>query len=193
MNEKESFLAFLNANVMASDIKEFAFAVLRNMPAYFWSVPASSTGKYHPEYALGEGGLARHSLACAEFMKHLLSIEQYADCFTDRQKELLLVAALVHDGRKSGTQESYEKSKYTKFNHPLLMADAVREHKDMCLLPRGDEIEFVASAIEAHMGQWNTDKKSSVVLPKPKTEAQKLLHLSDYLASRKNLFVFSTD
>jgi hypothetical protein len=37
------------------------------------------------------------------------------------------------------------------------------------------------------MGQWNTDKRSSVVLPKPKTVIEKLVHLADYLASRKSL------
>jgi uncharacterized protein (DUF3820 family) len=37
------------------------------------------------------------------------------------------------------------------------------------------------------MGQWATDKKSSVVLPKPMDEYQHFVHLADYLASRKDL------
>ena len=32
-------------------------------PEYFWYVPASSTGKYHPDFAQGEGGLIRHTKA----------------------------------------------------------------------------------------------------------------------------------
>ena len=31
------------------------------LPDYFFEIPASSTGKYHPNYALGEGGLVRHT------------------------------------------------------------------------------------------------------------------------------------
>ena len=30
------------------------------LPDYFFEIPASSTGKYHPSYALGDGGLVRH-------------------------------------------------------------------------------------------------------------------------------------
>jgi uncharacterized protein (DUF3820 family) len=37
------------------------------------------------------------------------------------------------------------------------------------------------------MGQWSTDKKSSVVLPKPEDVYQHFVHLADYLASRKDL------
>ena len=31
------------------------------LPDYFFNVPASSTGKYHPEFSLGDGGLVRHT------------------------------------------------------------------------------------------------------------------------------------
>ena len=36
--------------------------ILNSLPEYFWKVAASSTGKYHPEFSLGEGGLVRHYL-----------------------------------------------------------------------------------------------------------------------------------
>ncbi|WP_299054338.1 hypothetical protein [uncultured Eubacterium sp.] len=39
------------------------------------------------------------------------------------------------------------------------------------------------------MGEWNTDKRSSVVLPKPSDKYGELLHLCDYLASRKDIEV----
>jgi uncharacterized protein (DUF3820 family) len=37
------------------------------------------------------------------------------------------------------------------------------------------------------MGSWNTDKKSSTVLPKPNDKFSRMLHVADYLASRKSL------
>ena len=52
-----------------------------------------------------------------------------------------------------------------------------------------DEIEMNATTIESHMGQWNTDKRSSITLPLPKNKYQTVLHLSDYLASRKDIEV----
>ena len=50
-----------------------------------------------------------------------------------------------------------------------------------------DDAQFIASAVISHMGQWNTSWKMSGMLPLPETPAQKVLHLTDYLASRKDI------
>lgn len=165
------------------DIKEFAITVLDSLPEYIWTVPASSTGKYHPAYSLGDGGLMRHQIAVVRFLNFFFELEQYNSKLTSREMDLMRLAGLVHDGMKSGSQLDFEASKYTKFEHPLQMANKIRECKG---LPE-EEIEFIAKVISKHMGQWNTDKKSSVTLPKPDEKFSRLLHLADYLASRKSL------
>ena len=165
------------------DIKDFAIVLLDNLPEYIWSVPASSTGKYHPQYSLGLGGLMRHQVAVVRFLNFFLELEQYGGGMTSRERDLMRVAALIHDGMKSGTQDDYNKSKYTKFNHPILMADVIRSTDGL----EASERDFIAHCIESHMGQWSSDKKTGIELPKPKDEYQKLVHLADYLASRKTL------
>jgi len=165
------------------DIKEFAIELLNNLPEYIWHVGASSTGKYHPAYSLGEGGLMRHQIAVVRFLNFFLELEQYGAGMTSRERDLMRTAALIHDGMKSGTQDDYNKSKYTKFNHPILMAEVVRSTDGL----NTSERDFIAHCIESHMGQWALDKKTNVELPKPKDEYQKLVHLADYLASRKSL------
>lgn len=170
-----------------NDIKEFAIALLDNIPDYIWHVGASSTGKYHPAYSLGEGGLMRHQVAVVRFLNFFFALEQYNSKFTSREMDLMRVAGLVHDARKSGSQEDYAKSKYTKFNHPMLMADVVRSFDGKYL--NHDELELIANTISKHMGQWNTDRKSSVELPKPNDKYSRLVHLADYLASRKDLTI----
>lgn len=45
---------------MPTDIAKFTIEVLKQVPSYFYIVQASSSGRYHPTYALGEGGLVRH-------------------------------------------------------------------------------------------------------------------------------------
>lgn len=166
------------------DIKEFAVALLDELPEYIWTVPASSTGKYHPAYSLGDGGLMRHQIAVVRFLNFFFELEQYGSKLTSREMDLMRVAGLVHDGMKSGTQEQFEKSKYTKFEHPMLMAIKVRECTDYLPL---NELELIADVISKHMGQWNTDKKSSITLPKPSDKFSRMLHVADYLASRKSL------
>ena len=47
---------------------------------------------------------------------------------------------------------------------------------------------FIYDAVIAHMGQWNTNKNNGCSkLPTPTTVSQKVLHLADYLASRKDI------
>lgn len=181
------------------DIRKFAEKLLDDAPDYFYHVAASSTGKYHPKYALNDGGLMRHTKAVVRFYNHLMSIEQNYSMFTEREIDLGRTACLVHDILKSGNSEYYtEKSDngkntvFTVFNHPLLAAKYVMSYKDKYLSE--DELKFIAIAVGSHMGQWNTNKhEPDVILPKPKTEMQKIIHLADYLASRKDIDVSFLD
>jgi len=173
------------STIKNDDIREFAEVLLDGLPDYIWHVGASSTGKYHPAYSLGEGGLMRHQIAVVRFLNFFFELEQYNTKFTDREMDLMRVAGFVHDGRKSGEQDDYLRSKFTKFDHPIQMANVVRSYDRRYL--NHDEIEFIATCISSHMGSWNTDKKSSVVLPKPMSVYQEFIHLADYLASRKDL------
>lgn len=181
------------------DIKEFAKVILNDAPDYFFEVAASSTGRYHPKYALGSAGLMRHTKAVIRFYNHIMTIEQNKSMFTEREIDLGRIACLAHDIQKSGTQEYYteksnngENTVFTVFNHPLLSAKYVMSYKGKHLSE--EELKFVALATGSHMGEWNTNKhEPDIVLPKPKTEMQKIVHLADYLASRKDIDVSFID
>ena len=150
------------------------------LPDYFFEVPASSTGKYHPEFSLGNGGLLRHSKFAAKLAYEMYNDESITGTFNQDEKDLMIFALLLHDGLKSGL----EKSEYTKFDHPILMANYIRENSDKLTLTKG-EIEFIATCIETHMGPWTTDYKGNEILKKPVNKYQKFVHMCDYLASRK--------
>jgi len=56
--------------------------------------------------------------------------------------------------------------------------------------PDDEYINNVCNLIETHMGQWNTNNYyPDIILPVPLTVNQQLVHLADYLASRKYLEV----
>ncbi len=185
MEQKSNMVAPILATITNEDIREFATVLVEGLPDYIWHVGASSTGKYHPAYSLGEGGLMRHQIAVVRFLNFFFELEQYNTKFTSREMDLMRVAGLVHDGRKSGEQADYERSKFTKFAHPIQMANVIRSFDGKYL--NHDEIEFIAKCIESHMGQWNVDRKSGEVLDKPTSDYQHFVHLADYLASRKDL------
>ena len=184
-NEKSKIFDQLLDTFENEDTKEFAKRCIETIPDYFWNVGASSTGTYHPSYALGDLGLARHTCALVRFLNHILTIECYKNDFTARERDLMRVAGIMHDSMKSGTDEDYAKNKYTKFNHPLLAADNIRKMSGLS----STEIEVIATTIESHMGEWCIDKRSGQTLPKPQNKYQKLVHLADYLASRKDIEV----
>ena len=189
-NEKARIFDSILNTIENKDIRYFAEQCIETIPDYFWEVGASSTGKYHPQYALGDLGLARHTCALVRFLNHILSVDCFGGKFTSREKDLMRVAGMMHDTRKSGDDEAYAKNKYTKFDHPLLAANEIRTL--IGFIP-DEEVELVASTIESHMGQWNTDKRSSTVLPLPENKYQKMVHLADYLASRKDVEVLFSE
>ena len=198
MNKHELFTNELKT-FKHEDIKEFAQVLIDNAPEYFFHVGASSTGKYHPKYALGERGLLRHTKSVLRFYNHIISLEQNSNMFTEREVDLGRIACLVHDIQKSGDSEYYneksnngENTVFTVFNHPLLAAKYIMSYKEQYLSE--EELKFIAIAVGSHMGQWNTNKhEPDIVLPKPKTEMQKIIHLADYLASRKDIDVSFID
>lgn len=160
--------------------KENAKILINLLPDYFFEVPASSTGKYHPSFALNEGGLVRHTKAVVRFGKELLSNQSVSSVFTEDEKDLMLVAMIMHDGVKSGIP----KEKYTRFDHPLLASKLIKENKEKLTLTE-NEVFALCNMIESHMGEWNTDYDGNEILPKPVNKYQKMVHMCDYLASRK--------
>ena len=170
--------------IVSPEIKAFAIKAVEILPDYFFEIPASSTGKYHPAYSLGEGGLLRHTLAAVRFALELFRQEMWK--FNDEARDLILVAIMVHDGWKSGIVQT----KFSVTEHPLLAVQALSENDElMALLPK-EQTDFIFSAIKTHMGQWVEDYKThKVVLEKPKTMSQIFVHLVDYLASRKSVSV----
>ena len=162
-------------------IRQFITDYLNTLvPDYFYVVPASSSGKYHPEYVLGRGGLVRHTKACVVIGEELLSLEQNLHLNHDK----IISALIIHDTFKQGLKQGH-----TEFEHPVFVARAIvlfaKEYHPEMLEFAIELSELVAS----HMGQWNTSKYSRVILPKPQTEEQKFIHMCDYLVSRKSIAV----
>ena len=57
--------------------------LLNELPDYFYEIPASSTGKYHPKFALGEGGLVRHTKVAVRIAYEIIKTHSIGNVFTD--------------------------------------------------------------------------------------------------------------
>ena len=126
-------------------------------------------------------GLARHVKAAVKMAVELLANPAIGKTYTDRDKDLIVIALIVHDGLKYGKVKT---DKYTKFDHPLLISNYIKENKDNLKMTTND-INKLCAMVESHMGPWNTSNYSDVVLPVPKAPCEKFVHMCDYLASRR--------
>lgn len=183
MDREEIFLDELGY-IKDDNYQEALLNIINLLPEYWLEEPASSTGKYHPEYALGKGGLLRHSKAAMRIGYELLNNPSIGDKYTDREKDLMLMSLLVHDGLKLGLPQE----KYTRFDHPILMGKFILDKKDEIGL-NDEDATFMNDVIKTHMGPWTTDYDGNEVLEKPKTKYQNFVHMCDFLASRKCILV----
>lgn len=183
MNKKDVFKKELSY-IKNDENRKNAEVLISLLPDYFFEIPASSTGKYHPSFSVGEGGLVRHTKAAVRIAYELLNNKTIGGIFSDHEKDLIIVSIIVHDGLKEGNP----KQKFTVFDHPVLAANFVKQNKSE-LSWCDEDIDMISSMIESHMGEWNTNQYSSVVLPLPRNRYQKFVHMCDFLSSRKFLDV----
>lgn len=166
--------------IKSNKYRDNLITVLDNLPEYFYHIPASSTGKYHPKFTLGDGGLVRHTRAAAMIMNEMFNDESITGKFKIEEKDLMMFSIIIHDGLKCGI----EKEKYTRIDHPILIANFIEELSDKLTLT-DNEILFIQSCVKTHMGPWTKDFKGNEVLEAPINKYQKFVHMCDYLASRK--------
>lgn len=153
--------------------------LVSKLPDYFFEIPASSTGKYHPDFASTSHGLVKHTKVAVRIAKELLD-NPGLNNFTNDEKDIIIMALILHDGCKSGMV----KEKYTRFDHPLIICDLINENRSKLSL-NDDEVDLLTKIISSHMGIWNKDYNGNEVLPIPKDKYQRFVHLCDYLSSKK--------
>ena len=146
--------------------------LLERVPDHFWEDGASSSGKYHPQFSQGVGGLVRHTKAVVMFAEELLRMSSYAYMRAE-YKDYVIAACIIHDTMKYGLGE-YDKSEYK--NHARNAAYAFQMFAREC-----DYVvsELLLNAVAAHMGQWSTNPED-----KPFTNIDRCVHMADYMASR---------
>ena len=106
MNKREIFYDEINY-LKNNDLKDVLLKLIDLLPDYFFKEAASSTGKYHPKYALGEGGLLRHTKAAVRIGYELLNDPSIGEKYTSREKDLMLIEQVI---RLSKTSSSYHLS-----------------------------------------------------------------------------------
>lgn len=174
----------INTLSISRDYRSLTEFLIEQLDDYWFIKPASSTGKYHPKFNNGEGGLVRHSLnVCMWWQQMYRAFEQELMSFSGRDDiyDLGLIACLFHDAKKYGDAE--ENSRWVKKDHDVRSMEwflhnvEIYEHmNDMNFDNKA--INYVANAIDHHNGPWSTHGA-------PRTIFERLVFICDYASSQK--------
>lgn len=163
---------------LKSLIEEFFETVV---PDYFWTVPSSSTGKYHSESDQGEGGLVRHTITLCRVAMDLAHMADWEDTVAVNGDEII-AACLLHDSFKY----DLPKKEFTVHEHPNI---AAWQWDNWIQTKHAKEVDWdedlLTECIRSHSGQWTESPHSEVELCPPASRASKFVHYCDYIASRK--------
>lgn len=169
------------------ELKNFCIDLLEKRPDENYTIPSSTSLKYHNETQCQSGGQIKHELMACTIMNYLLGLEYMKEKYPKpKQRDSLRIAMLMHDCCKTNG------GKYTVHEHPILSGKFVEE----CEVEHDIKLQlkqYISRLIASHSGEWTTSNRSSVVLPKPETDDQFLIHLCDYLSSRSNLDMIYSD
>ena len=181
----EIFQDFLNS-FETEELRLYCEDMIDRLPEYVFQIPSSTSLKYHNATQCQAGGQVYHVLMTVTILNYILGLEYIKLKYPKpKQRDCMRIAMCLHDGLKCGLPEE-GKNNYTIFQHPLLVAEWIRQTKPSHDIKQGLK-DYIARLCESHSGEWTTNKKTTDVLPKPETDDQFIIHLCDYLGSRNNL------
>jgi len=157
------------------NIKKFVIECLKKAPDELNTIPASTSGKYHPEECCKEGGLVAHIKRACFFATILLDSHKI-NC-QDIKGDVLLASVLLHDIGKKG---EYGKNYSEYVNHPLVAATMIEEFKS--LIPP-NIFKTIQNCVKFHMGPFSNSVWGKNI--NDYTMLELMTYYSDYLASKK--------
>lgn len=167
-------LSYEVAQIEDPAIQDFVKKTLDEVDPIHRVKPASSTGKYHPKFAAGEGGLIRHIKVVVRNVIEMIR----ATPAVEGEKDELIAAAILHDMWKYPEGRDHE---FTAFDHPALGAKWCYDHG----------FETIGRLIGAHQGIWTTSHQMpGFENEQPRKFDEWILHYSDLIASREHFEAF---
>jgi hypothetical protein len=185
----ENVFEFELGMIESPDIKDFVLTCFEKLtPEYFWTVPCSTSGKYHPKVSLGPGGLVRHVKYAIWWGLELMR------CWPGLKLSAvdeIIAALLLHDLKKNGERldaKGFPILKDASAVHGPYLGKQIR--KTFSDLVKDERIDRIVCAIEGHMGVWTSPlyenmKPEYQIVDTDLYNVCMLVHLADYCASRK--------
>jgi hypothetical protein len=155
---KKVFLEELSL-IKSKEITDFVLECFDKLtPEYFWEAPASSSNKYHPEFANTKYGIIKH-VKFAVWWGIELSI------FYDiKNVDIIIASLLLHDLQKFGESINNNLINHTQIHGPILasqMENLIQEKVDNLKEDIYDDLQIICTCVALHMGRWTDISLSS--------------------------------
>lgn len=182
MDKKAVFKEFLDT-FETETMKLYCEDMIERMPDYLFTMPSSTSGKFHNKTQCQKHGQVYHIIMFGAIMNYRLGLKCNKEKFNNPiHRDAMRCSACFHDAVKCG----WNGSKFTVHEHPMLAGAWVRETKVEHDIDNETK-ELIARMCERHSGEWTSSKRSKVVLPEPETEMEILVHECDILSSRSDI------
>ena len=150
-------------------IRNWTDKMLDIVPEQFWTIPASSSGKYHPVISNGPGGLVRHTKMMIQFA--LIFCRAYD--LTQLDQDKIISACILHDVHKPDYEHAFKTSDW--------LEDKVGKNTDL---------KEIKEIIKWHMGRWSKGFTSKVDVF---SRNQWICHLADMAVTCQKIIEFKFD
>lgn len=167
MDREEAMRRFPEVHdIKDSTLREQVIGVIREMPDYFWTAPASK--RNHQTEHRARHGLWLHTKRVCTAFEELSKSMVKQNHLTWDQIDYGRAACILHDMFKYGIPPVAMDG--TRGDHDVIAAKWLRDHTE--LPPE------VADSVEAHNGPWYAGSP-------PTSHLQQMVHIADMTASRE--------
>jgi len=163
------------AKIKDKVLLETVLTIFNNeVPDYFFTAPASSSGKYHPAISNGKGGLIRHTKLTVAVAEDLMQAFGIAE---QDIKDCIIVACILHDILKFG--QNADENGRSKEN-----TTKTHGYAAYLVLLKYSLYECIRNAVAGHMGIWSCPEAMPHTFLVSQATVTEIVMLADYIASR---------
>ena len=149
----EDLFGFL-VEISSDKVKAIVRESLTNAPEYFWTLPASTSGKYHGK----NEKLIDHVINCCKIMSGSV-FQQMVGIWKDREKDAAISAMILHEIYRCGKPGEESRDEVGELTthpaHGMICADILTKRwKNVNGLDTAYILDLTCDAIRMHMGLW---------------------------------------
>lgn len=181
--EKQKIFEPLSRNFETEMFKEYFMDMVAEIPDYIYTMPSSTSGKYHNAKQCEQHGQIYHIYMFDSILNHRLRLKGNKERFsTPEERDCMRCIPAFHDAVKCG----WNGSQYTVQDHPMLAARWVLDTKVEHDIPDNYK-QMIADCCESHSGEWNKSRSGKVIMSEPRNDREFFIHECDILSSRCDL------